>query len=89
MLHMNVPVTVGGMLIEPGMLLHGDRNGITTIPLAIAGEVPDACRDFADAEKIIFDYLKRPNLTPAGLTEARQASQEAIGRIARGVSRGS
>jgi regulator of RNase E activity RraA len=83
MLQMNMPVTVGGILIEPGMLLHGDRNGVTTIPLDIASEVPDVCREFADAEKIIFDYLKGPNLTPAGLTEARQASQEAIRRLGR------
>ena len=88
MLQMNVPVTVGGILIEPGMLLHGDRNGVTTVPLEIASEVPEVCREFGDAEKIIFDYLKGPNLTPAGLTEARQASQEAIGRLGQRLRKG-
>src|SRR5688572_20586721 len=32
MLHLNIPVTLGGLVIEPGVLLHGDRNGVTTIP---------------------------------------------------------
>src|SRR5438874_6843881 len=30
----NVPVHVGGVTVHPGDLLHGDRNGVTTIPLA-------------------------------------------------------
>ena len=29
---LNVPVRVGGVWINPGDLLHGDRNGVTTIP---------------------------------------------------------
>ena len=32
----NVPVHVGGVTIHPGDLLHGDRNGVTTIPQEIA-----------------------------------------------------
>src|SRR5207245_2481130 len=28
----NVPVHVGGVMVQPGDLLHGDRNGVTTIP---------------------------------------------------------
>src|SRR5262249_53710137 len=32
----NVPVHVGGVAVHPGDLLHGDRNGVTTIPNEIA-----------------------------------------------------
>src|SRR5262249_56383398 len=32
----NVPAHVGGVMLHPGALLHGDRNGVTTIPLEIA-----------------------------------------------------
>src|SRR5947209_8215677 len=37
--HLNVPVHVGGVLIHPGDLLHGDRNGVTAIPNEVAAEV--------------------------------------------------
>ncbi len=69
--HVNVPVTVGGLCIEPGMLLHGDRNGVTTIPLEIASEVPEACRELMLAEQIVLDYVKSGDITAAGLAAAR------------------
>jgi regulator of RNase E activity RraA len=87
MLQMNVAVTVGGIVIEPGDLLHGDRNGVTTIPLSIATEVPDACREFMAAEEILLDYLKTGDVTPAGLTEARAASQAAISTLGKRLCR--
>src|SRR6478672_1351696 len=39
-LAVNVPVTVGGICVYPGDLLHGDLNGVTTIPHQIASEIP-------------------------------------------------
>src|SRR5689334_13114014 len=33
---LNVPVHVGGVMVRPADLLHGDRNGVTTIPNEIA-----------------------------------------------------
>lgn len=35
------PVKVGGLVVKPGDLVHGDRNGVQTIPLEIATQVPD------------------------------------------------
>jgi regulator of RNase E activity RraA len=84
---MNLPVTVGGMVIEPGMLLHGDRNGVTTIPLEVASEVPDACRELMAAEQIVLDYVRGGNVTPAGFAEARKASQAAINKLGARLSR--
>ena len=72
-LTVNTPVTVGGMTIYPGDLLHGDRNGVTTIPIEIASEVPDACDEVAAAEKIILDYVKGSNLNAKDFAEARKA----------------
>ncbi len=82
MLHINVPVTVGGMAIFPGELLHGDLNGITTIPVEVASEVPDACDELAAAEKIILDYVKGPNINPKGFAEARKACGAKIAELA-------
>src|SRR5260370_41561015 len=36
----NVPVHVGGVTIYPGDLLHGDRNGVTTIPVETGAPTP-------------------------------------------------
>src|SRR5205809_3150416 len=49
-----VPVHVGGVMIHPGDLIHGDRNGVTTIPHVIASEVAQACADLADAESVVL-----------------------------------
>ena len=71
MLSLNLPVTVGGMTVYPGMLLHGDRNGLCSIPIEIAAEVPGVCKEVAVAEAIILDYLKGSNLNPKDFTAAR------------------
>ncbi len=71
MLALNVPVTVGGIMIYPGDLLHGDRNGISTIPVDIASEVPGVCQEVAVAEAVILNYLKGSNLTPKDFAAAR------------------
>ena len=71
-LAVNVPVVVGGIAIYPGDLLHGDLNGVSTIPQEIASEVAQVCRELMTAEQVVLDYLKSPNINPAGLGEARK-----------------
>lgn len=80
-LSVNVPVTVGGMAIYPGDLLHADRNGVSTIPHEIAAEVPDACKELMAAEDIILNYLRGSDLSPKGLTEARNACGAEIAKL--------
>jgi 4-hydroxy-4-methyl-2-oxoglutarate aldolase len=47
-------VNIGGLEINPGDLLHGDRHGILTVPKEIAAQVPPtAARLRADEEKVI------------------------------------
>ena len=71
-LAVNVPVVVGGITIYPGDLLHGDLNGISTIPSEIASEIPQVCKELMAAEAVVLDYLKSPQRNPAGLAEARK-----------------
>ncbi len=66
-----VPVSVGGVSIAPGDLLHGDANGITTIPHDIASEVAHGCSEYAAAEQVILDYCKGPEVSVQGYAEAR------------------
>src|ERR1700730_11237875 len=50
-----VPVHVGGVMVHNGDLLHGDRNGVTTIPGEIAAAVAEACSEFMAAEAVVLD----------------------------------
>ncbi len=72
-LHVNVPVVVGGLQIYAGDLLHGDCNGVTNIPIEIASEIPDACEAFAKAERHVLDYVTDGKPTAEGFKKAREA----------------
>lgn len=85
-LDVGVGVHVGGVMIHPGELLHGDCNGVSTIPVDIASDVADACEEFMAAESIVLDYLRGENVTPEGFAEAREAcgaKVEALGKRVR------
>jgi len=75
---LNVPVRVGGVWINPGDLLHGDRNGVAVIPSEIVELVGEGCAGLAAAEAIVLDYLKSGKPTPDGFSQARQESQQRI-----------
>jgi len=76
-----VPVVVGGMTVYQGDLLHGDLNGVTTIPTEIASEVPDACKELMAAEEIVLSYVKGKSITSAGLAEARKECVDRIEKL--------
>lgn len=75
---LNVPVRVGGVWINPGDLLHGDRNGVTTIPHELAAAVAEGCAGLADAEAVVLDYLRKGHATPDGFAAARAECQRRI-----------
>jgi regulator of RNase E activity RraA len=65
-----VPVHVGGIIISPDDLLHGDCNGVTTIPHDIAAELADIADAFIAAEAVVIGAMREANLTPKHLREA-------------------
>ena len=77
------PVRVGGITIHAGDLLHADANGVTTIPLEIAGEIADAAAELVTAESIVLDYLKQGPPDPKRYAEARKAMMDALGALGR------
>jgi regulator of RNase E activity RraA len=79
MLDLQTPVQIGGISVAPGELLHGDANGVTTIPLEIAADVADACVEFAAAEQVIIDVSQSG---AASLTDLREAYAEKARRVA-------
>jgi regulator of RNase E activity RraA len=76
------------VVIHPGDLLHGDRNGVTIIPTAIASEVAEACADYMAAELVVLDYLKGGRIDAKGFAEARAATKERIDALGRQLKRG-
>jgi 4-hydroxy-4-methyl-2-oxoglutarate aldolase len=78
---LEVPVRVGGVWVNPGELLHGDRNGVTTIPVELAALVAEACPAFMTAEAAILDYLKAGNVTASGYAVARDECKRQIGEL--------
>lgn len=86
-LSVNVPVVVGGMTVYPADLLHGDCNGVTTIPIEIANEIPDACGEFMKAEKIVLDYVRSAAPATTGFTKARLEMSDAVQQLAKRLRR--
>jgi 4-hydroxy-4-methyl-2-oxoglutarate aldolase len=78
----NVAVSVGGVQILPGDLLHADCNGVTTIPLEIAADTADACAEFIAAEAVILEYLRGGKATVVGFKAAQQECRSMIDRLA-------
>ena len=84
----NVPVHVGGIMVHPGDLLHGDRNGVAIIPVEVASETAHACAELVTAEAVILDYLKAGKLDAKGYADARTASKDRIDALARKLKAG-
>ncbi len=83
----HVPVRVGGLMIYPDDLLHGDVNGVTNIPLDIAGDVADAAREFVAAEAVVLEILQSGRASAQKIAQARAEQRSMIGRLKARVSR--
>jgi regulator of RNase E activity RraA len=84
----NVPVHVGGVTVQLGDLLHGDRNGVTTIPGEIAAAVAEACPEFMAAEAVVLDYLKQGGVDAKKFAAARKECHDRIEALARRLKAG-
>jgi regulator of RNase E activity RraA len=71
LLEINQPVTLDGVRIEPGNLIHGDINGVTTIPLAIAAQVIEAAHRVRQDEAELLTYLNGPEFSLEGYFKRR------------------
>lgn len=63
------PVTVGGLTVQPGALLHADQHGVIEIPHDIAAEVAAAAQAVEDRERVVINYAKSDEFTSKGLLE--------------------
>lgn len=87
MVQLHVPVRVGGVTIQPGDLLHGDRNGVTAIPHAIAADLAAIGDAYVAAERIVLDALEGGTPAVDRLREARRELSAQVGRLRAQVRR--
>jgi|CZKS01.1.fsa_nt_gi regulator of RNase E activity RraA len=63
------PVTIGGLKITPGDLIHGDRHGVQTIPLKIAAQIPEEAEKVMRSESELKEFCQSPQFSLDGLAK--------------------
>ena len=58
-----VPVTVGGLKVNPGDLLLGDQHGVVGIPVDVARDISGALRSVEDQEREMIELCQSPDFT--------------------------
>jgi regulator of RNase E activity RraA len=62
-----IPVQILGLPIRPGELIHGDENGLMTLPDASQQQMEAAVNQVRDRERALMDYIRSEQFTLAGL----------------------
>jgi regulator of RNase E activity RraA len=63
-------VTVAGMRVNPGDLIHADQHGAVVIPWAVADQVIAAAAKIARSERVIISAAQEPGFNMARLRKA-------------------
>ena len=63
----SVTVSVCGLSVQPGELLHGDENGLVKIPPDVAEAVVDQAKRVLETEAEYFDFMQNDSYTYEGL----------------------
>ena len=84
-LSVNTPVRVGGLAVRPGDLLHGDANGVTAIPHAIAGEVAHVAAEYVAAEGVVLEFTKSGSKDVKKFTAAREECFRQLAELSKRV----
>ena len=62
-------VTVDGMEVHPGDLVHAGRHGAITIPAEIAKQIPEVAAELREKEKKVIEFCRSGNFSVAKLTD--------------------
>ena len=65
-------VSIGGLVVRPGDLLHADRHGILLIPADIADKVPAAADKIIATEQKLIGWIRSSDFDPKRLDEMRR-----------------
>jgi regulator of RNase E activity RraA len=67
LLEFGEPVTVGGLSVKTGDLIHADQHGVQIVPLEIARALPAACENIIAKERTVIDFCQSEAFTLDGL----------------------
>lgn len=67
------PVQVAGMTVRSGDVIHGDRDGLVSIPADIISQVPAAAAHYFERERVVCEYCNLPDFNAAKLREVIRA----------------
>jgi regulator of RNase E activity RraA len=63
-----VPVQILGMAVRPGELLHGDENGLITVPAGLSQQqLQEKVSGIVTRERKLMDYVRGDRFTLEGL----------------------
>jgi len=71
-----LPVTVHGMTVRPGDLVHADQHGAVVIPMDVAAKVPEAAAQIARREAHIIAASQGPGFSFDKLAAALREADE-------------
>jgi len=54
----SVPVQIMGLVVKPGDILHGDENGLISVPAGIEERLPDAVELVRQRERKVMEYVR-------------------------------
>ena len=63
------PITIGGLNVQSGDLIHADKHGVLSVPLGIATEVPKAAAKVSQLEAKILNLCKSSEFSLERLNE--------------------
>ena len=69
LVEIGIPVSVGGLTVTTGELIHGDKHGVTHIPFELADKISDMVQTIADYEKKTIDVCQSPSFSMEKLKE--------------------
>jgi len=64
-----VPIQVGGLVIQPNDLLHGDENGLIVVPKEGLEKLPAAVEAVRVRERALMEFVRGPDFNFAGLRQ--------------------
>jgi len=70
------PVTVHGMTVQPGDIIHADQHGAVVVPVTIARQIPEAAAQIGRREQHLIAASRRPDFDFAMLARAIREADE-------------
>jgi 4-hydroxy-4-methyl-2-oxoglutarate aldolase len=70
------PVEIGGLPVQPGEILHGDRHGILSIPNEVVARLPSIAEQIRSEEKQLFELIQSPEFSVETLGASLQQFSE-------------